>query len=49
MIELNQLVQLIAIANYGTLSRASEELHISQPALSRSMQKLETNLTRCAR
>lgn len=44
MIELNQLVQLIAIANYGTLSRASEELHISQPALSRSMQKLETNL-----
>ena len=44
MIELNQLAQLIAIANYGTLSKASEELHLSQPALSRSMQKLEANL-----
>ena len=44
MIELNQLVQLITISKYGTLSKASEQLHISQPALSRSMQRLESDL-----
>lgn len=41
MFELYQLEQLIAFADYGTLSRAAEALHLSQPALSRSMQKLE--------
>lgn len=44
MFELHQLEQLIAVAECGTLSRAAEELHISQPALSRSMQKLESEL-----
>ena len=41
MIELYLLEQLDAFARNGTLIRASEELHISQPALSRSMKKLE--------
>lgn len=44
MPELNQLVQLLAIARCGTLSAAAEQLHLSQPALSRSMQKLEDEL-----
>ena len=44
MIELYQLTQLAAIAKNGTLSKAAEELHLSQPALSRSMQKLEDEL-----
>lgn len=42
MIELYQLEQLAAFAQYGTLSRAAEELHMSQPTLTRSMQKLES-------
>ncbi len=41
MIEINMLQQLEAFARFGTLSRAAEELHITQPALSRSMRKLE--------
>lgn len=41
MVELYQLVQLVAIADCGTISGAAEQLHLSQPALSRSMQKLE--------
>ncbi|HIR25963.1 MAG TPA: LysR family transcriptional regulator [Candidatus Egerieimonas faecigallinarum] len=41
MIELYQLEQLAAFARCGTLSRAAEELHMSQPTLTRSMQKLE--------
>lgn len=44
MFELVQLEQLLAIAKYETLSKASEELLISQPALSRSMQRLEDEL-----
>ena len=44
MIEIYLLEQLAAFAKYGTLSRAAEELHISQPALSRSMKKLESYL-----
>ena len=39
--ELEQLKQLDAIATYGTLSAAAERLHISQSALSRSIQRLE--------
>lgn len=41
MLELVQLEQLAAFAKYGTLSRAAEELHMSQPTLTRAMQKLE--------
>lgn len=41
MIDIYLLEQLRAFHNYGTLSAASEILHISQPALSRSMKKLE--------
>lgn len=44
MIETHLLEQLDAFARLGTLSAASEELHISQPALTRSMQKLEHEL-----
>ncbi len=44
MFELNQLEQLIAIEQYGTLSSAAEHLNISQPALSRSIQRLEEEL-----
>lgn len=39
-----QLEQLMEIAKQKTLSAAAESLHISQPALSRSMQKLENDL-----
>lgn len=42
MPELHQLRQLVTIAEAGTLSNAAELLHISQPALSRSVQKLES-------
>ncbi len=41
VIEVNLLRQLAAFADTGTLSAASEKLFISQPALTRSMQKLE--------
>lgn len=41
MAELNQFHQLVAIADTGTLSKAAEIVHISQPALTRSIQKLE--------
>lgn len=44
MIELEQLRQLVAFAECGTLSRAAEQLHISQPSLSRTMQALEEEL-----
>lgn len=41
MVEIFLLEQLITFAKCGTLSKAAEELHITQPALSRSMKKLE--------
>lgn len=44
MIELYLLEQLIAFSQRVTLSKAAEELHISQPALSQSMKKLEAEL-----
>lgn len=44
MIEFNQLEQLICIAKNKTISKAAKELLISQPALSRSMQRLESDL-----
>ena len=42
--ELEQMHQLEAIERLGTMSAAAEELHISQPALSRSIQRLEAEL-----
>ncbi len=44
MFELIQLEQLLAIEKYGTLSKAAENLNLSQPALSRSIQRLEEDL-----
>ena len=44
MIETYIIEQLAALAEYKTLSRVAEELHTSQPALSRAMQKLEGEL-----
>lgn len=44
MMELEQLRQLVAFAACGTLSKAAETLHISQPSLSRTMQALEEEL-----
>ncbi|MBQ7203594.1 MAG: LysR family transcriptional regulator [Eubacterium sp.] len=44
MIEIYLLEQLCAFAEHGTLSKAAESLHISQPALSRSMKKIEEEL-----
>ena len=44
MIEIGQVEQLLAVSKYGTLSKAAEALHISQPALTRAMQKLEEEL-----
>lgn len=44
MIEISLLEQFDAFSRLGTLSKASEELHISQPALSRSMKRLEEEL-----
>ncbi len=44
MIELYELRQFAAFAECGTLSEAAENLHLSQPALSRNMKKLEEEL-----
>ena len=41
MIDLNELSQLVAFADLGTLSRVAEEFHISTPSITRSMQHLE--------
>ena len=40
-LELQQLRQVLALAEHGSFVRASAVLHISQPALSRSIQNLE--------
>ena len=44
MIEFNQLEHLVSIAKNKTISEAAEELLISQPGLTRSMQRLEDDL-----
>ena len=40
-LELQQLRQVLALAEHGSFVRAAAALHISQPALSRSIQNLE--------
>lgn len=44
MIELYELRQFVTFADEKTLSDAAEKLHLSQPALSRNMKKLEDDL-----
>jgi len=44
MIETYLLEQFEAVARCGTLLAASEQLHVTQPSLSRSMKKLEEEL-----
>ncbi len=41
MLNLYELEQLDVFAKYGTLSKAAQALHISQPTLTRTMQHLE--------
>ncbi len=41
---IEQLEYLAAVTQYGSLRRASEQLHISQPALSEALTKLEREL-----
>ena len=42
--DLNALRQLRAIAECGTISAAARQLHISQPSLTQSIQRLESHL-----
>ena len=39
-----KLKHLLAVVEHGTFSRAAEAVNLSQPALSRSIQALETEL-----
>ena len=41
MLDLNELQQLVAFAELGTLSKVAESCHISTPSITRSMQNLE--------
>lgn len=41
MFNLEELQQLVAFADEGTLSKAAEKLHISQPTITRTMKHLE--------
>lgn len=42
--ELTQLIQFKAVADYNSISLAAKQLHISQPALSTMLRKLESEL-----
>jgi DNA-binding transcriptional LysR family regulator len=42
--ELRQLRHLLAVIEHGSFSRAAEAVHLTQPALSRSIQALETEV-----
>lgn len=44
MNDLRQLRHFVALAEHGHFARAAEAVNLSQPALSRSIQALETNL-----
>ena len=39
--DMNQLLQFKTIAECGSMARAAEQLHVTQPALSRNLQRLE--------
>lgn len=41
MLDLSELEQFVAFADCGTLSKAAEQLHISQPTITRTMQHVE--------
>lgn len=41
MVDLYELKQLAAFADFGTLSKVAEEFHLSTPSVTRSMQHLE--------
>ena len=41
MLDLEELRQLAAFAELGTLSRVAEEFHISTPSVTRTMQHVE--------
>ena len=42
--ELRQLRWLVVVVDAGTMRRASEELHVSQPSISRAVRQLEADL-----
>ena len=42
--DFQKLKHLLAVVEHGTFSRAAEAVNLSQPALSRSIQALETEL-----
>ena len=44
MIDNYLLEELVAFKKYGTLAAAADQLGLSQPALTRGMKKLETEL-----
>lgn len=44
--DIRKLIQIVTVARRGSFSRAAEELHITQPALSRSIAALEDRLDR---
>lgn len=44
MIDPRLLEELVAFAESGTLSGAAEKLHLTQPTVTRGMQKLESEL-----
>lgn len=41
MIDFYLLEKLVAVAKYGTLTKAAEKLNVTQPTLTRNMKKLE--------
>ena len=44
MIDLYLLQELVAFNKYGTLAKTAEKLAVTQPTVTRGMQKLETKL-----
>ena len=43
-LDLRQLAAFVAVLNHGSLGRAAASLHITQPALGRTIRRLETQL-----